>query len=436
VACVPGAARCADPRQRTVCLEGSRWSSRVACPEHRSHCALGLCLPQTALSLGGAHACAQSRDGLLRCWGANEAGQLGLFDTETRGAAPPARVLEPVALLGSKVLSVAAGAVHTCAIPDDKSVHCWGSNGRGQLGLGDVVSRGDRQESVDTAVDLGTGARAVQLSLGARHSCALLAASGRVKCWGDNSFGQLGLGDSNSRGDDPFEMADALLEVQTGEDMAVVEIAAGGYFTCARFADGRVKCWGSNNDGELGLDASPENRGDQPGEMGASLPFVDLGDDRRAVALSAGFQSACALLDDQTIHCWGTLSKYLNLDIEAGPALALSVGSTHVCALSEDRAVRCWGTNLYGALGTGDMLSRRRTADAAAVDFGSIDGRPVRADDIRASVDFSCAVLETGEVACWGIGSRGQLGVFATDPRGDDPDELGEALERVRLNPD
>ncbi|KAJ1479999.1 regulator of chromosome condensation 1/beta-lactamase-inhibitor protein II [Baffinella frigidus] len=99
-------------------------------------------------------------------------------------------------------VQLTAGRVHTCAVLNDSSVRCWGQNWDGMLGLGDTLERGGRSSDMGAnlpAMDLGPGRIAVQLSAGEYHTCALLD-NGSVKCWGSNAFGQLGLGDTQRRG--------------------------------------------------------------------------------------------------------------------------------------------------------------------------------------------------------------------------------------------
>ncbi|MET0285993.1 MAG: hypothetical protein ABW352_16035, partial [Polyangiales bacterium] len=120
----------------------------------------------------------------------------------------------PAVNLGAAARSVSAGTQHTCAILEGGSVKCWGLNDAGQLGIGSVVNAGDAVGALG-AVDLGTGRTAVALDLGT-HSCALLD-DGSVKCWGANTDGELGQGDTNPRGAAPGTMGDALLPVDLGE---------------------------------------------------------------------------------------------------------------------------------------------------------------------------------------------------------------------------
>ena len=134
------------------------------------------------------HACALLTDGGVKCWGANNNGQLG--DGTTTPSATPASV----AALGGKAIAVAAGSEHTCAVLETGSVQCWGSNGDGQLGDGtreqssvplDVSGLADAAVSITAGGAYGSGV--------GPHTCALLA-NGGVQCWGSNEAGQLGNG--------------------------------------------------------------------------------------------------------------------------------------------------------------------------------------------------------------------------------------------------
>jgi len=187
---------------------------------------------------------------------------------------PPSPPPSPYAVLETP--PIATGTYHTCAILDDKSVKCWGDNGYGQLGLGDRIARGGAPGQMGenlTAVDLGTGRSATAIAAGQSHTCAILD-DASVKCWGDNYYGKLGLGDTNRRGDESGEMGDNLPAVDLGTGRSATAIAVGSQHTCAILDDKSVKCWGSGS--QLGL-GDYNARGDASGEMGDNLPAVDLG---------------------------------------------------------------------------------------------------------------------------------------------------------------
>jgi E3 ubiquitin-protein ligase HERC3 len=335
------------------------------------------------VAAGSGHTCARLDDGSTKCWGENTFGQLGLGDTERRGEEPDEMGddLPPVDLgPGRSAVRLAAGYWHTCALLDNGAVKCWGRSNHGQLGLGDMETRGDDPAEMGAAlhaVDLG-GRAAVDLTASYTHACALLD-NGAVKCWGDNEFGQLGLGDTASRGDGPGEMGDMLPPVDLGSGRSAIGLAAGPQWTCARLDSLTLKCWGSNFSGQLGL-GDTANRGDEPGEMGDSLLPVDFGSGRTVTAVAVGDWHACAILDQGTVKCWGSSvygqvgqgdhERYGDEPGEMGDLLAevdlgtgqkavgLTAGSQHSCVLLENHAVKCWGWNLSGQLGLEDAIDR------------------------------------------------------------------------------
>lgn len=105
-------------------------------------------------------------------------------------------------------------------------------------------------------------------------TCARFS-DGRIKCWGDNATGNLGLGDTTDRGTSPDQMGSNLPFVDVGTNLTVREVVNHSSSTCAILSNFQVKCWGRNDSGQLGL-GDTMNRGDQPGEMGVNLPFVKL----------------------------------------------------------------------------------------------------------------------------------------------------------------
>src|SRR5436190_20214158 len=164
---------------------------------------------------------------------------------------------------------LAAGARFSCAIIRGGAVRCWGINDSGQLGYGNTRDIGDNETPASVApVDLG-GHKAVAIAAGFYHACALLD-NGRVRCWGQGSAGQLGYGNTNNVGDDETPAAAGPVELGG----KAVAITAGGFHTCAILDNGRVRCWGLNWRGELGV-GNTNNIGDY--ETPASVAPVNLG---------------------------------------------------------------------------------------------------------------------------------------------------------------
>ena len=417
------------------------------------------------LATGEQHTCIVLDNGTLKCFGSNSVGQIGSGGTLTLGdgAGEMGDALAAVRLgTGRTVRAVSAGALHTCVLLDDASVKCFGEGSKGRLGSGAEDDLGRSSATMGDAllpVDLGAGRTAVSLATGGAHTCALLD-NASVKCWGDNGDGQLGLGDTAARGDAPGEMGDALATVDLGWPSGVTtrSLAAGDVHTCAMSSAGSVKCWGSGANGRLGS-GDEVSRGDEPGEMGASLAVVSLGTGRHAVALTAGGQHTCALLDNASAVCWGLgatgrLGTGAEDDIgndagEMGDALvavplgsgrtavAVSAGGSHTCALLDNGALKCWGNGASGRLGSGATANLGNQPDElgdnlAAVSLGS--GRSVRS--VAAGDAHTCVVLDTFALKCFGVGTSGRLGSGGTASLGDSPAELGDALGAVLLGTD
>ncbi len=229
----------------------------------------------TAISAGGRHTCAILDDGSVRCWGNGGSGRLGndsavnVGDDETPGSVAPVD-LGP----GRTATSVSAGDNHSCAILDDGTVRCWGYGYSGQLGYGRQANVGDAPvSSVVSAgpVNLGAGARAVAISAGASHTCAILD-DGGVVCWGYGADGRLGYGSTENLGD---RAAPGLARVDLGPGRTAIAISAGGRHTCARLDGGGVRCWGYGGNGRLGY-CDERNVGEAPGSTPGIAGPVNL----------------------------------------------------------------------------------------------------------------------------------------------------------------
>ncbi len=237
-----------------------------------------------------------------------------------------------------------------------------------------------------------------RLAFGFQHTCSRTD-DGRIKCWGQNNRGQLGYDDTTDRGDNGGEMGNALPAVNLGTGRTAVAISAGDYQTCAILDNGDTKCWGSNSSGEAGLGSIADTDvGNAAGEMAALQP-INFGTGRRAIEIASGQFFTCARLDDDT--------------------------------------VKCWGRNAEGQLGQGNVanlgIAAGDIAAAAPVDLGS-GLTPVA---LSLGHYHTCAVLTDSGGArhakCWGDNRWGQLGRGDTANRGDGAGEMGGALPDVSL---
>ncbi len=386
----------------------------------------------TAISGGEGHVCAILDNGTVRCWGGHNAyGQLGYGNTTPIGDDETPAAAGPVDLgPGRTAVAISTGSAYTCAILDNGSVRCWGFNAYGQLGTGDTTRIGDDETPGSIPpVDLGPGRTAVAISTGWSHTCAILD-NGTVKCWGNGESGKLGTGNTNN-----VLSPSSIGPVDLGPGRTAIGIAASDRFTCALLDNGTERCWGHNAYGQLGY-GNTETIGDD--ETPAAAGPIDLGTDRRAVAITIGKYFACAELDNGTVRCWGE-SYYGQLgygnqtrigDNEA-PSLAGPVdlgtahgvsqtvaGGNHSCALFDAGTVRCWGLNSSGQLGIGSTYNIGDDENPGV--GGTVDLGGSNAVEIAAGDAHTCALLDDGAVRCWGKGASGQLGYGNTENIGDD----------------
>jgi cysteine-rich repeat protein len=254
--------------------------------------------------LGGLHGCVRFATNDVRCWGLSNYGQLGYNSTDTIGVDEhPSEA--PMVMVGAEVLAVAGGFEHTCAITTDHQLRCWGRSNRGQLGYGNTSTIGNDEhpdEAGNVVVypeSLPEDATLSQVSLGREHSCVLFG-TGDVLCWGRNNRGQLGQGNTTDWGDNNNETPAQLDPINLGG--AAVAIAAGDEFSCALLEGGAVRCWGYNNHGQLGL-GNTANLGHNNSSQVISVAPIVLG--KNAIHITAGATHACAVLEDHTVICWG-----------------------------------------------------------------------------------------------------------------------------------
>ncbi|CAM9758764.1 unnamed protein product [Ectocarpus fasciculatus] len=368
---------------------------------------LGTGAVATAVSAGWQHSCALLEGGSVKCWGRNDWGQLGKGDFLDRGDDPSTmgNNLTTVDLgtapsgNGTAVaVAITTGQQFTCVLVEGGGVKCFGRNDEGQCGRGNLDSNVGSNGLEDMGdnlpyVDLGTGVEAISVSSGTASTCAALLGGG-VKCWGGNSYGGLGVGDSYNVGDEADDMGDNVQEVDLGTGEIGYYVAYGLRHVCAILVGGNVKCWGDNRSGQLGL-GHVDTIGDDASEMGDDLPYVDLG---------------------------------------GNTATSLSLGESHTCAILGDGSTRCWGKGFAGQLGRGEYHCRGKYTGEMGEGLAAVDlGTNATASFLAAGADFTCAVLEDGSAKCWGLNELGALGLGDTDARGDGTGEMGDSLPATDL---
>lgn len=366
---------------------------------------------------GDRHTCALTIEGGVRCWGLVGHGQLGyprlwpvdelIGDDET-----PASVGD--VQLGANAMDITVGWGWTCALLETGGLRCWGIGDNGFLGYGNEEDIGHNEAPSEVA-DVPLGGPAARLKLGLGSNCAVLE-TGAARCWGIGGVGALGYGNVQNIGDD--ETPESAGDIAVGGPVAA--ISSGSLHTCALLEGGSVRCWGAGANGKLGY-AGTDTIGDD--EVPMVVGDVDIGGS--AVQVVTGLHHTCALLEGGDVRCWGSnedgaigTANFMDVGINetpgslppvdiGGPVVALAAGSRHTCAILEGGNVRCWGRGEHGRLGYGNIGQvgyANVPADAGDVDLGGA------AVQISAGDRHTCVVMDLGAVRCWGDGSTGQLG--------------------------
>jgi alpha-tubulin suppressor-like RCC1 family protein len=330
----------------------------------------------SAVSAGYYHTYAVTLGGGVECWGDNNVcdpadvigNYLSLVPGDINGPS-------------SGVRAISSGRGHTCVLTLAGGVKCWGSGG----GV-------DSSVPIDV-VGLNEGVSAV--AAGAYHTCALTSTGG-VKCWGDNELGTLG---NNS------EVNSSVPVDVTGLTEGVAAVSAGTVMTCALTLTGRVKCWGDNQQNELGNDST----------VHSDVP-VDVVGLEGVRAISCGDSTTCAVTSVRGLKCWGfniggqACSNASTCPIPTDVAgltsnvLAVSVGGGSACVLTVGGGVKCWGG--FGSNG-GNPVHLPNPVDVAGMESGVVA--------VSAGWTYACVLTLAGSVKCWGDNEYGQLGNGSTN---------------------
>ena len=276
---------------------------------------------------------------------------------------------------------------HTCALVN-VGVKCWGQNTNGQLGDGTTTQR-------LTPVDVtGLTSGVITIAAGGSHTCAVMT-NGGVKCWGWNAYNQLGDGTTTQR----LTPTDV-----TGLASPVTAITGGGLHTCAITNTGGAQCWGYNANGQLGNGTTTQS----------ATPVDVTGLTSNVTALAGASNSTCAIVNGGA-KCWGsnsygllgdgtTTQRTTQVDVNglASGVATISSYNVHTCATTTSGGVKCWGYGYHGYLGHGSNNHAYTPANVTGISSGALA--------VVVGVNYGCALMNTNAIKCWGENNRGQLG--------------------------
>ncbi len=355
---------------------------------------VGLSSGNLSLSQGdwALHTCVMTTARKLKCWGRSN-----YYQTGASNLTADVQVPGDVRTLTNKILKIDAGQNFTCALEDDGTglsggLRCWGAGSYGRQG------NGSTSNSYPLALVPGLESGVKDFSVGYYHACALVddgAGAGGVKCWGRNNQGQVGTGNTVDQ-TSPVDVA--------GLTSGVESLSVHLFHGCAVTTGGALYCWGRNNQGQLGIG----NR------TNSFLPTLVPGMGAGVESVSTGRYHTCAVMTSGALYCWGdnvrgqigdgTQSDRLSpVLISASGIESVSAGYRHTCAVTDSGALDCWGENLLGEVGDGTVTRRRSPVAVSGMSSGVMS--------VSAGFRYTCASMDDGGMFCWGdSGTYGRLG--------------------------
>lgn len=280
-----------------------------------------------------------------------------------------------------------------CVVMRSGNIKCWGYNSNGQLGTGNTTNMDTPTlASVLTNISIANGDFAVAVSASLMTTCAYFKSG--LKCWGDNSNGQFGTGNTTS----------SLIPVPVSNvsDKKMAGFAAGDVHSCASYTDGSMGCWGTNTSGQLG-----------DGTLNQSLGGVSPNVSEKIISASASDKMTCVATASRKGICWGNALGYLGFTFSQNPTAVVSGATSasrgngaHMCFLIDDQTVQCFGNNVNGQLGNASTVTTTGPVSVNGLTSVGI---------VVAGQNHSCAANNNfSTIYCWGDNSVGQLGIGST----------------------
>lgn len=351
-----------------------------------------------SVTTGSDHNCALEQSGLVYCWGHNNHGQIGkgfpdqIWDS-TFDFLPNQVVLDS----DEKAMKIVNGDQNSCLILDTLELLCWGQNNRGQVG---------DYSTFDSFSPMTVGFEDItsisDVVLGFQFTCAITN-QGDVYCWGNNNYGQVGEQPGSE------VLAPNLAMPSEGDPAIGLFTSTSSNFICALKESGMLFCWGENSNKQIGEGGESTNI-PQHILLPHNLTFEDV---------KVGPSHVCGIANNSQLYCWGSnedgklgigSENYSNFDTpqvvqfpDNNPIEAIALAWDHTCALDKSGNVLCWGSNSFAQLGNGNQLESNVPVYSSTPSNSKSIG--IYADGWR-----SCAMMSDGSVFCWGDNVAGQIG--------------------------
>lgn len=353
-------------------------------------------LIERKVAVGEARAFAITTAGAAKSWGNNYEGVNGVYGQLGLGLGTATTRTTPQNMdAGTTYVSIVAGEIQNCGITNTQKIKCWATN----IGDGTGVDK-----TSPTLISDAISDTYIDIASGSYHVCAILS-SGVMKCWGDGWDGKLGNADGTGATQNAPVTADA--------GTSFKQVAAGRNHTCGLTLAGAIRCWGTNDHGQIG---------DGTVTTPVLTPYtVDSG--TTYVSVFAGEDSTCGITSAGVLKCWGlnasgqlgdnsTTDRHSPTVIDAGTNYSqVSIGATfyyHTCGITSAGVLKCWGLNASGQLGN---ASTTATTVPVVVDAG------VSYREVSVALNHSCGITTAGDLKCWGENGSSQLGLGDTADR-------------------
>ena len=341
---------------------------------------------------GGFNSCFLNSDYEIYCWGEGANMILG-YEAGTTW------VPTKINFGNENVVEQSSRNAYACALLDTADVYCWGGNSYGRLGIG--AAAGDY---VPTILDLGIGRTATEISVGNTHGCALLD-NNYVSCWGDGRDGRIGNGNNAA-----VQQRSPLNSTIIPDGLNVTSISTGHEHVCAILNDNSALCWG-------------------PGTIGSTSGKRYYFGNQIPISIKSGNGFSCVILDNYSVNCWGenqygtlginsttdkSTPQYVDLGL-GRTAKSISTHYNHICAILDDNSLKCWGQNEFSGYGGFLGLGHTNSPILVPTSVNIPPGRILKS--VKMGIYHTCVLFADASIECFGSNQRSQLGFSGGDSR-------------------